>query len=293
MIALTQTLILGVLAGAVYALMASGLTLIFGVMRVINLAHGAFAVLAAFLTFTLWSSFGFDPLLSIPLIVVVMFGLGWVVYQLAVRHSRGGHVSMTVLVTFGLALVLEGVMGIVWGNRSASVRTAYTDASIQLGPFFLPQAQVISAAVAVVVLLALYLLLTRTWLGRAIRAASVNESGALLVGVSVAAVAALTFAIGIATLGAGGAMLGAIQPIVPGTHYQWIARLLAIIVLGGLGSLPGAVIGALVIGVAEMAATTYIGSAWTVAVPFLVIFVVLIVRPQGLMGTRLREDLVS
>jgi branched-chain amino acid transport system permease protein len=293
MIALTQTLILGVLAGAVYALMASGLTLIFGVMRVINLAHGAFAVLAAFFAYTLWSSLGLDPLLSIPIITVVMFGIGWAVYQLAVRHSRGSHVSMTVLVTFGLALVLEGVMGLIWGNRSASVRTSYTDASIDLGPFFLPQAQVISAVVAVAVLIGLYVLLNRTWMGRAIRAASVNESGALLVGVSVAAVAALTFAIGIATLGAGGAMLGAIQPIVPGTHYQWIARLLAIIVLGGLGSLPGAVIGALVIGIAEMAATTYVGSAWTVAVPFLVIFIVLILRPQGLLGTRLREDLVS
>lgn len=293
MIALTQTLILGVLAGAVYALMASGLTLIFGVMRVINLAHGAFAVLAAFLTYSLWSAFGLDPLLAIPFIIVVMFGIGWVVYQGAVRYSRGSHVSMTVLVTFGIALALEGVMGIIWGNRSASIRTDYTDASFEIGPFFLPQVQVIAALIAVVVLLALYLLLNRTWLGRAIRAASVNESGALLVGVSVAAVAALTFAIGIATLGAGGAMLGAIQPIVPGTHYQWIARLLAIIVLGGLGSLPGAVIGALVIGVTEMLATTYVGSAWPVAVPFLVIFIVLIVRPQGIMGARLREDLVS
>ncbi|MDO9589813.1 MAG: branched-chain amino acid ABC transporter permease [Microcella sp.] len=293
MIVLTQTLILGVLAGAVYALMASGLTLIFGVMRVINLAHGAFAVLAAFLTYSLWSAFGLDPLLAIPFIMIVMFTIGWFVYQGAVRYSRGSHVSMTVLVTFGIALVLEGLMGVIWGNRSASIRTDYTDASLQLGPFFLPQVQVISAAIAVVVLLVLYLLLNRTWLGRAIRAASVNESGALLVGVSVAAVAALTFAIGIATLGAGGAMLGAIQPIVPGTHYQWIARLLAIIVLGGLGSLPGAVIGALIIGVTEMLATTYVGSAWPVAVPFLIIFIVLIVRPQGIMGARLREDLVS
>lgn len=293
MIALTQTLILGVLAGAVYALMASGLTLIFGVMRVINIAHGAFAVLAAFLTYSLWSSFGLDPLLAIPFIMVVMFGIGWVVYQGAVRYSRGSHVSMTVLVTFGIALVLEGIMGIIWGNRSLSIRTDYTDRSVEIGPFFFPQVQLIAATIAVVVLIALYFLLNKTWLGRAIRAASVNESGALLVGVSVAAVAALTFAIGIATLGAGGAMLGAIQPIIPGTHYQWIARLLAIIVLGGFGSLPGAVIGALIIGVTEMLATTYVGSVWPVAVPFLIIFIVLMVRPQGIMGARLREDLVS
>jgi branched-chain amino acid transport system permease protein len=284
MIPFIQTLIFGVLVGAVYALMASGLTLVFGVMRVINIAHGAFAVFAAL---------GLDPLLSIPIVAIVMFGLGWAVYQAAVRHVRNSHVSMTVLVTFGIALVLEGVMGFVWGNVSHSVRTDYSAASIPIGPFYIPLVQLISAGIAVAVLVVLYLVLNRTWLGRAIRAASVNESGALLVGVSVAAVAALTFAIGISTLGAGGAMISVLNPFLPGSHYQWIARLLAIVVLGGLGSLPGAVIGALIIGVAEMFATTYIGSAWPVAVPFLIIFVVLIVRPQGIMGTRLREDLVA
>ena len=184
-------------------------------------------------------------------------------------------------------------MGFVWGNTSHSVRTDYTDASVQLGPFFLPEAQLIVAIVAVVVIGLLYLVLQRTWAGRAIRAASSNESGALLVGVSVSSVAALTFAIGTATLGAGGAMISVIYPFLPGSHDQWIARLLAIVVLGGLGSLPGAIVGALVIGVGEMLATSYIGASWPVAVPFLVIFVVLVLRPQGLMGTRLREDAVA
>jgi branched-chain amino acid transport system permease protein len=109
----------------------------------------------------------------------------------------------------------------------------------------------------------------------------------------VATIAALTFAIGVSTLGAGGAMLSTIYPFLPGSHYQWIARLLAIVVLGGLGSLPGAILGALVIGVGEIAATSYLGAAWPVAVPFLVIIVVLIARPQGILGTRLREDAVA
>jgi len=293
MISLVQTLILGLLIGAVYALMASGLTLIFGVMRVINLAHGALAVFAGFLAWTLWSSLGLDPLLSIPVLAVVMFGLGWLIYVTVVKRVRGQHVSMTVLATFGVALLLEGIMGFIWGNTSHAVRTPYTDASIPFGPFYAPTALLIAAGVAVVVLGVLAFLLNRTWLGRAIRAASVNESGALLVGVSVASVAALTFAIGIATLGASGAMISTIYPFLPGSHYQWIARLLAIVVLGGLGSLPGAIIGSLVIGVAELLATAYIGAAWPVAVPFIVIFVVLLVRPQGLLGTRLREDAVA
>jgi branched-chain amino acid transport system permease protein len=290
---LVQTVILGLLVGALYALMASGLTLIFGVMRVINLAHGAFAILAAFLTYTLWQHLGLDPLLSIPIVMVVMFGLGWLVYVTVIRHVRGAHVSMTVLATFGIALLLEGVMGFIWGNTSTAVRVSYTEASVQLGPFYVPLAMLIAALIAVVVIGGLYLILNRTWAGRAIRAASANENGALLVGVNVATVAALTFAIGVSTLGAGGAMLSTIYPFLPGTHYQWIARLLAIVVLGGLGSLPGAILGALVIGVGEMAATTYVGAAWPVAVPFLVIIVVLITRPQGILGTRLREDAVA
>jgi branched-chain amino acid transport system permease protein len=293
MTSLVQTLILGTLVGALYALMASGLTLIFGVMRVINLAHGAFAILAAFLTFTLWQKLGLDPILAIPIVMLVMFAIGWLVYVAVIRHVRGSHMSMTVLATFGIALLLEGIMGFIWGNTSHAVRAPYTDTSIALGPLYIPQVMLISAVVAVVVIAALYLLLNHTWAGRAIRAASVNESGALLVGVSVATIAALTFAIGVATLGAGGAMLSTIYPFLPGSHYQWIARLLAIVVLGGLGSLPGSIIGALVIGIGEIAATTYIGASWPVAVPFLVIIVVLITRPQGILGTRLREDAVA
>jgi branched-chain amino acid transport system permease protein len=293
MASLFQTLILGLLVGSLYALMASGLTLIFGVMRVINLAHGAFAILAAYLTFTLWRNLGLDPILSIPVVMAVMFAIGWLVYVLVIRHVRGAHVSMTVLATFGIALVLEGLMGFIWGNTSTAVRTSYTDASLSLGPLYVPQAMLITAAIAALVIGGLYLLLNYTWTGRAIRAASTNEGGALLVGVSVATVAALTFAIGVATLGAGGAMLSTIYPFLPGTHYQWIARLLAIVVLGGLGSLPGAILGALVIGVGEIAATNYVGAAWPVAVPFLVIIIVLITRPQGILGTRLREDAVA
>ena len=133
MTSLVQTLILGLLVGALYALMASGLTLIFGVMRVINLAHGAFAVLAAFLTYTLWKQLGLDPLLSIPIVMAVMFGFGWLVYVLVIRHVRGAHVTMTVLATFGIALMLEGIMGFIWGNTSSTVVVSYTDASLSLG----------------------------------------------------------------------------------------------------------------------------------------------------------------
>lgn len=287
---LLQAVILGLLIGGVYALLASGLTLIFGVMDVINVAHGAFLILAAFITWTIWDATGLDPLASILFTTPLMFGLGWLLYNTTVRRIRKAPPSASVLLTFGLALVLEGIMGFAWGNTSHAVRTPYFDESFGIAGIFLPKAQVYGCLVAVGVLAALYAFLTRSWTGRAIRASAVNPEGAQLVGVNVAAVAAMTFAVGIAVTGAGGSIVSVLYPFLPGSHYLWISRLLGIIVLGGMGSLPGAVIGALVLGVAETMTTTYIGPEWATAVPFVVIFVVLLLRPQGLMGARLRED---
>lgn len=290
---LVQTLVLGLLIGGVYALLASGLTLIFGVMRVINIAHGSFLILAAFLTYSLWSGVGMDPLLTILVTAPAMFVFGWLLYVTTIRRIRDSPISSSVLLTFSLALVLEGAMGLVWGNTSHSSRPGYFTESFSLGSIFLPKAQVYGGAVAIVVLSALYVFLMRSWLGRAIRASAVNPQGAQLVGVNVGAVAALTFAVGVASAGAGGSIVGVLYPFLPGSHYQWIARLLSIIVLGGLGSLPGAVLGALLLGLAEAMTVSYVSPAWATAVPYALIFVVLLVRPQGLLGVRLREDVAA
>jgi branched-chain amino acid transport system permease protein len=198
-----------------------------------------------------------------------------------------------VLLTFGVALVLEGLMGVIWGNTSHSVRPPYVNDSFELGSLFLPKAQVFGGAVALAVLSVLHLILTRTWLGRAIRASAVNPQGAELVGVNVASVSALTFAVGVASAGAGGSIVSVLYPFLPGSHYQWIARLLGIIVLGGMGSLPGALLGALALGVAEAMTVTYFSPAWATAVPYLLVFAVLLLRPQGLLGSRLREDVAT
>ena len=288
-----QNLALGVLLGGVYALVAAGLTLIFGVMKIINLAQGAFLVLASFISYTLWSWAGIDPLLSILITTPVIFALGWIVYHLVVSPIRTAPMSSTVLLTFGLALVLEAVMGMTWGNNSTAIRPSYVDESYTFGELYLPKAQVFGGVIALVVLAGLYLLLTKTWTGRAIRAAAVNPTGAQLVGITIGTVSALVFAIGIATAGAGGAIVGVLYPFLPAAHYQWIARLLAIVVLGGMGSLGGAVLAALVFGVAETMTQAYVSPAWATAVPYAIVFAVLLVRPQGLLGSRLREDAVA
>lgn len=287
-----QVLILGLLIGGVYALLASGLTLIFGVMNVINVAQGALFIFAAFLSWTLWKEAGIDPLLSALVTTPIMFAVGWLMYVGTVQWISGKPASMSVLLTFALALVIEGVSGIAWSTTSHSATPGYFASSYRIGDFFFPKAQVYGCGIAVIVLLALYVLLRGTWLGRAIRAVSENVSSARLVGVNAHNVAALTFAVGVSTTGAGGAIASVLYPFVPGSHYVWISRLLGIIVLGGMGSLPGALIGALAMGVSETMTATYVSPRWATLVPYLVIMVVLLARPQGIMGAKLREDVV-
>jgi branched-chain amino acid transport system permease protein len=288
-----QTVLLGLLLGGVYALAASGLTLVFGVMNVINVAHGALLILAAYLTFYMWTHTGLDPILISLITTPAMFALGWIIYWFAIRRVRSAGASMSVLLTFAIALIIEGIIGRIWKGVFRAVTPSYFDQSVKVGSVYLPTARLYACAAAVVILCLLWLLLTRTWLGRAIRASSQNPNAARLVGVNIQVVAALTFAVGVATTGAGGSLISVLYPFLPASHYLWISRLLGIIVLGGLGSLGGAFLGALMMGVAEALTTTYIAPRWQTAVPYVVIFVVLLLRPQGLFGERTREDVAQ
>jgi branched-chain amino acid transport system permease protein len=290
---LLQALVLGLLIGGVYALMASGLTLIFGVMNIINVAQGAFLILVAMLTWWLWRETGIDPILASVVTTPLMFGFGWVVYRTVISRIRGSSPSMSVLLTFGLALVIEGVLNITAGNKFKSATPPYFEQSYRIGGLSLPKAQVYGFAAAVVVLAVLYVVLTRTWTGRAIRACAQNPNGAALVGVGAGSTAALAFALGSSTAGVGGSVLSVLYPFFPASHYDWISRLLGIIVLGGMGSLPGALVGALVLGMAETLTATYGSLGWSTLVFYLVIMLVLLLRPQGLFGQRLREDVTA
>jgi branched-chain amino acid transport system permease protein len=290
MIHFIQTVILGLLLGGIYALAASGLTLIFGVMGVINVTQGAFLVLAAYLTWVLWDSLGIDPIVLTVVTTPAMFGVGWLTYKLIIRRIRDAPAAMTVLATFALGLMIVGLLGMIFSNDFKSVTPSYYNDAIHIGQFYLPTARLLGCAVAVVMLVALWVLLTRTWLGRAIRAAAENPTGARLMGIDVGLIAALTFAIGTATTGAGGSLISILFPFFPSTAYLWISRLLGIIVLGGMQSLKGAFVGSLLMGVAELLVSTYVSPAWTTAVPYIVIFVVLLLRPQGLFGSSARSD---
>ena len=289
---LIQVAIVGLLTGGVYALMAAGLTLIFGVMRVINIAHGAFLILSAYLAYWLFTLYGLDPFLSIIILVPLLFILG-VLFQSGLLSKVKNEPGLIVLLTFSLSIMLEGIMGALWQSTGRSIRTWYTSEVWQLNiadiTLRLPVVRIVGFAAAIITLFLLYLLLTRSDLGRAIRATIQNRDAAQLVGVNVARVQALTFGLSLATVAVGGAVFSLIWTFNAGSHEEWISKLLSIIVLGGMGSLPGALIAALIMGVAESTAAVTMSSYISPIVFYLILFLTLIFRPQGLMGTVIRK----
>lgn len=289
---LIQVVVIGLLTGGVYALMASGLTVIFGVMRVINIAHGAFLVFGAYLSYWLFTLYGVDPILSVLLTVPLFFVIGALLQRYVLSRMKQ-EPGLFVLVTFALAITLEGTMGTLWQSTGRSVRTFYTGEVIQIAisdfTLRVPVVRIGGFIFAVIALRILYLIIARTDLGRAIRATIQNRDAAQLVGVNVARVQALTFGLGLASVAAGGALFSVIWTFNSASHEEWISKMLSIIVLGGMGSLPGAFIAALIMGVAESLAAVTMTSYISPIVFYLILFLTLIFRPQGLMGTRVRE----
>jgi branched-chain amino acid transport system permease protein len=284
-----EAVIFGILTGGVYALMASGLTLIFGVMRIINVGHGALVILGAYLSFALLKSAHIDPFLSLVVTMPAMFLLGVVLQIVFVRPLKTDREALSVLVTYALALGIEGLLGFIFSNNLVQLNAWYETASFAVFGFHIAYVYVFGFGLCLAILAALFLLLYRTSFGSALRATMLNRTAAQLVGVNVDRVSAVAFGIGVATAAAGGVVFGMTNSFNPGSHYDLISRLLTIIVLGGLGSLRGAVVGAVVMLIIEDVAAVVISPVWASFAFFAILVVVLVVRPQGLYGIRVRE----
>jgi branched-chain amino acid transport system permease protein len=281
-----QAVILGLLAGGVYALMASGLTLAFGIMRVINVAQGVMIILGAFLSYTLFTDFHLDPFLSVLLVVPAIFVLGVVIELVFIRPLRADErEELSLLVTWAIALGIEGVLALVYSTTYRSTIPSYANGSWTIGGFSILQVQVYAFLLSVVILGLLGLLLTRTRFGRAVRGTVQNPASAALLGVDERKVAAIGFGISVSTAAAAGAVYGIVTPFNPGSHYDLISLLLTIIVLGGMGSLPGTVVAGLLMGVSEALLATYVSPTWAKFAFFILLITILVVRPQGLFGT--------
>ena len=250
-----QALILGILTGGVYALMSTGQTLVFGVMRVVNVAQGMLVILSAYLSYTVHQDLGIDPFLTLLIVMPVMFAVG-VGIQLAFirpvkRNAAEAGFEQTLLIMFALAVGIEGILDLVYTSEYRSITTSYANSSWTVGGYTLSVVRVLAFALAVVLLGALWLVLNKTGFGRAVRATVQNPTAARLLGVDTERIGALGMGLGVSLAGASGAVFGLIYAFNANSSYDLVSRLLSIIVLGGLGSVVGAVVGSVSLGVAE------------------------------------------
>ncbi|MBI2756781.1 MAG: branched-chain amino acid ABC transporter permease [Chloroflexi bacterium] len=288
---LAQSLVLGILTGGLYGLTSVGLSLIFGIMRIINIAHAALIVLGSYLALALFRSFGLDPLLSILLLIPFFLLLGGAIQWGILDKLSSKDLTLTVLATFGVAIIVEGLQGAIWSSTYVSIRTPYSLSSVQVAGLYIPVVRVMAGLASFVLLAAVFVLLYRTNLGRAIRATTQNRTAAQLVGVHAGFVTTVAFAAGLAMAGAAGPLLGMLYSFYPATHWLLIGKLLAIVVLGGLGSLTGTFAAALVLGVAEQVAGVTLPLEWGPMLFYVLLFGTLIVRPQGFFGAVRRGSL--
>jgi branched-chain amino acid transport system permease protein len=288
---LLQTFVFGLLLGGVYALFAAGLTLVFGVMRIVKIAHAVFIFMAAFLAYQLNQSFGMDPIVSIVVTMPAMFLFGIVVYRLVL--SRGAespnYTEMTVLITFALALMTEGILSYLFTGTVRTVRTPYTTQAFFIGDILIPARQLYASITGFALIGALWAFLRFTRIGYAIRATMQNRTAAKTVGVNVTQVSMIAFGIGMALAGASGSLVTFLFSFFPAGHWEWIALLLSLIVLGGMGQILGAVLGALLLAVAAAFVSNQFGPTWSPLTFFLSLFIILLVRPQGLFGKKVEE----
>ncbi len=279
-----EAIVTGLLTGGVYALMSSGLTLLFGVMEIINVGQGALVILGAYLSYVLEKNLHIDLFLGLLITMPALFIVGILIEILFVRPVKGDRTMLSILVTYGVALIIEGILNLIFSANYVQLHAWYVNASFDIGGFYLAYIYVFGFLLAAVLLGALYLLLYRTKFGYSLRATMQNRVAAELIGIDVNHVSTITFGIGIALAAAGGMAFGATNAFDAGSSYDLISRLLAIIIFGGMGSLSGALIASLGMLVIEDVTSVVWSPVWASTVFFILLVIILIVRPQGLLG---------
>jgi branched-chain amino acid transport system permease protein len=281
-----QGLVSGVLFGGVYSLMAVGLTLIFGVMRVINFAHGDMMVWGMYLAWLLATRLGIEPALGFTICAGVLFLLGVAVQRNLVDRLGDAPHEMQILLLLGVALVLENLALMVFGPDPQRVRSPLALWTLWIGPVFVDMARLVAFVVALALTCALWIFLRRTDLGRTMRATADNPYGALVVGTNVRRVYAAAFGIGAACVGAAGALVSPILPFSPSVGLSASVASFNIVIIGGMGSLPGAFAGGLLVSVAESLGAVFLSPSMKELVSFGLLIVILLFRPTGLFGRR-------
>jgi branched-chain amino acid transport system permease protein len=284
--ALMQAIVDGIMTGGVYALMAAGLTLIFGVMDIINIAQGMMVVLGAYLSYVLSVHLGIGLLPGLLITIPAMFVLGVAIEFCFMRRLReSDRTGMSILVTFAVAILIEGILSAIFGVDYLQLHASYVDKSVHVLGFYLPYIYLIGFGLAVALLLGLYWLLYRTKFGRAVRASLQNRTAADLIGINVNRTRTISVGIGVAVTAVGGMVFGATTAFNPNSGYDLISRLLAIVILGGMGSIGGAMGAAIFMLVLSDVVAVAWSPTWAPLVFFAALVVVLSIRPQGLFGS--------
>jgi len=279
-----QDLVNGLLAGGIFAVVALGFSLVWGIMNIINLAHGAFVMLGAYTAFVLFSTWNVDPFVSVPIAFIVLFVLGYAIQRCVLNFVVRAPILTTFLLTFGLSLLIVNLVLLVFHGDIKGITTAYSGANFALGPVTVAWTKLLTLVAALIITALMQLFLTKTKTGRAIRATSMDIGAAQLSGVRVAHLYAIVFGLGAGLAGAAGALISLSYSLQPSMGDPFIITAFVVCVLGGLGSVQGALVGGLVYGVLESFGSQYVGTGVQDAVALVVLLIVLIVRPTGLMG---------
>jgi branched-chain amino acid transport system permease protein len=284
-------LVQGILIGSIYGLIALGLTLIFGIMRVINFAHGTLLMVSMFIAFWSVNTFGLSPYLTLIVVVPAMFAIGYLInlgliQRVLNKESDVREPIGALVLTFGLSVLLENVFLAVFGPNYHSIKASFASETVELGSVIIPMPKLYAFLLASIVTVIFYLFLQKSELGRVIRAVGQNRNTALLMGVNVARVFNLSFGIGLAVLGTAGVALVPFYNIHPSIGNIFAIKAFVTVLLGGLGSIPGAIIGGLLIGIVESVCTLYVPSTLSSVVVLYGFLVFLFIRPEGLFGSR-------
>jgi branched-chain amino acid transport system permease protein len=276
----------GLTTGAVYALVALGLTLIYGVLHIINFAHGAALMVALYGVYGLKTSWGIDPYLALPIVVPAMFALGYALQRGVINRASHGKDENILLVTLGLAIVLENLALMAFKSDTRTIETAYTLTTVAIGPAFIALPKIVAFFGALLASAVLLLVVGRTDLGRAIRAVAKERTGARLMGIDVEHVYAMSFGVGLACVGAAACFLLPAYYVNPQVGGGFVLIAFTIVVLGGMGSFAGALAGGLLIGVVESLSGLFLGESLGQIGIFAIFIAVLLFRPTGLFGAR-------
>ena len=286
-----QLVISGLLIGGIYALISIGLTLIFGVMRIVNFAHGEFLMLAMFMTFWMVELTGMSPYMALPFVAVAMFVFGTIVYVLVIRKTLSSPMVVQIFATVGLGMLMSNSALVAWTADYRMLQSAAGSSVIHIGGIQIGVASLVAFSVAIVVALALFAFIAFTYTGKAIRATVQDRAAAQLMGVNIDRVFMLTFALGSLLVGIAGALLAPIFPVYPTVGISFGTVSFVVVVLGGMGSMTGALLGGLIIGLVETLSGFFIDTGLKQAVYFAVFILVLIFRPNGLFGQKGAEEM--